>query len=216
MNLTGMLHGARLLQLAGFPTPEILGAGDQDEGWAYVLMSRLHGAPLDRVLPGEPRPAQERAMDELGEVVARLHALLRPLLPPNRFATAVVGWLADDGTLRVTNAGHCPPLVVRTDGSVDEIPSTGPAVAILPSSRWQSTTMALVAGEMLVLYSDGVIESASADGGEFGTRGLLRALPPDACRSRQVAGAIVEAVDCHTGGRREDDLTVVVIRAGGN
>ena len=145
----------------------------------------------------------------------RLHALLRPLLPSNRFATAVVGWLADDGTLRLTNAGHCPPLIVRADGSVDEIPSTGPAVAILPSSRWQSTTLALAPGEMLVLYSDGVIESASPEGGEFGTRGILRALPPDGC-SREVAGAIVEAVDRHTGGGREDDLTVVVIRAGGN
>jgi hygromycin-B 7''-O-kinase len=65
----------------GVPTPEILGAGDEDEGWAYVLMSRLHGAPLDRVLPGEPRPAQERAMDALADVVARLHALPTEGLP---------------------------------------------------------------------------------------------------------------------------------------
>ena len=143
----------------------------------------------------------------------RLHALLRPLLPANRFATAVIGWLADDGTLRVVNAGHCPPLVVRSDGRIDEIPSTGPAVAILPSARWQSTTLTLAAGEMLLLNSDGVIESASPEGCEFGTRGIVRALPADACCSREIAGAIVEAVDRHTGGRREDDLTLLVIRA---
>ncbi len=143
----------------------------------------------------------------------RLHTLLRPLLPANRFATAVIGWLADDGTLRVVNAGHCPPLIVRTDGSVEEIGSTGPAVAILPTARWQSTSRTLAAGETLILYSDGVIESASPDGCEFGTCGVVRALPADACCAQEVAGAIVDAVERHTGGRREDDLTLLVIRA---
>lgn len=143
----------------------------------------------------------------------RLHALLRPLLPANRFATLVIGWLADDGTLRVVNAGHCPPLIVRSDGSVEEIGSTGPAVAILPAARWHSTARTLAAGETLILYSDGVIESASPDGCEFGTRGVVRALPAEACCAQGVAGAIVDAVDRHTGGRREDDLTLLVIRA---
>jgi len=72
----GRIHG-RL----GVPTPEILAAGDEDEGWAYVLMSRLQGAPLERVLPDEARPAQERAMEALGGLVGRLHALHTDGLP---------------------------------------------------------------------------------------------------------------------------------------
>jgi hygromycin-B 7''-O-kinase len=59
----------------GVPTPEIIDAADEDEGWAYVLMSRLHGTPLDRVLAAQPRPAQEQAMDALGALVARLQAV---------------------------------------------------------------------------------------------------------------------------------------------
>src|SRR4030081_584857 len=38
----------------------------------------------------------------------RLDAFLKPLLPSNRFATAVIGWLDDDGSLTIVNAGHCP------------------------------------------------------------------------------------------------------------
>jgi hygromycin-B 7''-O-kinase len=65
----------RIHGLLGVPTPEILGAGDESDGWAYVLMSRLHGAPLDRALTDQPRPVQERALEALGGVVARLHAI---------------------------------------------------------------------------------------------------------------------------------------------
>jgi len=72
---------ARIHGILGVPTPQVLAAGEEDEGWAYVLMSRLQGTPLDRVLPGLPRPAQEGVMDALGGLVCRLHALHTEGLP---------------------------------------------------------------------------------------------------------------------------------------
>ena len=81
-----------------------------------------------------------RAGCDPATTMQRLHALLRPLLPGNRFATAVIGWLCDDGTLTLVNAGHCPPLVVRGDGTMQQIDSTGPAVGIVAGSKWHSVT----------------------------------------------------------------------------
>ena len=139
------------------------------------------------------------------QTVARLHEFLRPLLPANKFASAVIGYASDDGHLVVANAGHCPPVIVRRDGSTDLVESTGPVVGILPESRWRSTTRLLGRGETLVLYSDGVIEAESPDGCQFGVDGL-----------RRVAGigaeAIVAAVDAHAHGARGDDLTLVVVK----
>jgi serine phosphatase RsbU (regulator of sigma subunit) len=80
--------------------------------------------------------------------MTRLHSFLKPLLPSNRFATAVIGCLRDDGSLMVVNAGHCPPMIVRADGRIEEIDSTGPVVGIIPSSRWHSTTVALSPGSL--------------------------------------------------------------------
>jgi sigma-B regulation protein RsbU (phosphoserine phosphatase) len=147
----------------------------------------------------------------------RLHEFLRPLLPVNRFATAVIGHLRDDGTLVLANAGHCPPLVVRAGGTVEAIDSTGPAVGILPSARWRSVVTTLRRGDALLLYSDGLVEARSRDGQEFGVGGIQRAATrlvagrPNV-RARQISDAILDAVDRHAEGAREDDLTVVVVR----
>jgi sigma-B regulation protein RsbU (phosphoserine phosphatase) len=105
------------------------------------------------------------------QTMARLHEFLLPLMPRNRFVTAVIGHLCASGTLTIANAGHCPPLVVRNDGRIEQIASTGPLAGILPKASWTSFSTRLEYGESVVLYSDGVIES-ERDGEELGVRGL--------------------------------------------
>lgn len=143
----------------------------------------------------------------------RLHSMLCSILPSNKFATAVIGWVHDDGSLTLVNGGHCPPLVVRRNGEIDEIDSTGPVVGIVPGAKWSSVTHTLRRGEQLVLYSDGLSEASCDGGGEFGTEGIARALrlAPRAQSSRAVATTILDAVNRHASGRREDDLTLLVI-----
>lgn len=130
----------------------------------------------------------------------RLHEFLAPLLPRNRFATAVVGWLNDDGRLTVANAGHPSPFVVRSDGRVEEIASTGPILGVLPHARWSSTTTHLHPGDALVLYSDGVSE-AIIDGEELGLHGLRERLAR--CTSPE---ALLEKLET------ADDVTMVVVK----
>jgi phosphoserine phosphatase RsbU/P len=145
--------------------------------------------------------------------VQRLHAFLRPLLPRNRFATMVIGWLRDDGTLSLVNAGHCPPLIVRADGRLDPIPSTGPVVGVLASPRWETATLTLAAGEHLLLYTDGVTEATAADSeDEFGRHGIEDAVRASAKSSaRMIAANVFEAVERHAGGMRSDDLTLMAV-----
>ncbi|HET8798894.1 MAG TPA: PP2C family protein-serine/threonine phosphatase [Thermoanaerobaculia bacterium] len=130
----------------------------------------------------------------------RVDEFLRPLLPSNRFATAVLGHLRDDGRLTITNAGHCPPLLVRNGGCVEAIPSTGPLLGILPNAEWRSVVTHLDPGETLVLYSDGLIE-AQVGGDDLGIDGLRAHLATGDPR------AILPQLD-----EVEDDLTLVVIR----
>ena len=133
---------------------------------------------------------------------ARLHDFLAPLLPSNRFATAAIGWLDDDGTLTMTNAGHPPPMIVRGGGGVEEIPATGPLLGVLPNARWSSVRRQLDPGDALVIYSDGVTE-ANVNGEELGVAGLRELL--SCCTSPD---HVISRLDT------ADDLTYVVLSYG--
>lgn len=139
--------------------------------------------------------------------MSRLHEFLRTVLPRNKFATAVIGHLHDDGTLTITNAGHCAPLIVRGDGRVEEIGSTGPVAGILPQARWHSINANIHRGESLVLYSDGLAEARNSAGDEFGTGGIASAASGKS--AREIGDRILDAARAYG---REDDLTLVVLR----
>jgi len=128
----------------------------------------------------------------------RLHEFLRPILPKNRFATGVIGYLREDGTLTIANGGHCPPLIIRRDGTIEEIGSTGPLLGILNHAEWHSTTTHLSRGETLVLYSDGVTESCA----DLGVAGLKLVLAT-ARTPEEVVARI---------GKTMDDVTLVMVR----
>ena len=124
-------------------------------------------------------------------------------MPQNRFATAVIAHLKDDGKLTIANAGHCPPLIVRRDGTIEEIASTGPLLGILKNAKWRSYTTYLEHGETLILYSDGVTES-TRDGEELGVGGLRQVVR----RVGASANAILRELDVTS-----DDVTLVTVRA---
>jgi sigma-B regulation protein RsbU (phosphoserine phosphatase) len=158
-----------------------------------------------------------RAGCDPATTMQRLHSLLRPILPANRFATAVLGWLRDDGRMRIVNAGHCPPLILRRDGRIERIGSTGPAAGILPASQWHSETLQLESGDTLLLYSDGVTESATVHGVEFGTEGIEEAVTRFAGNRspKAITKAILDAVGKHSDHVQEDDLTLLVMQRPG-
>jgi sigma-B regulation protein RsbU (phosphoserine phosphatase) len=145
--------------------------------------------------------------------MTRLHAFLKPLIASNKFATAIIGNLHDDGTLQIANAGHCSPMIVRRSGEIECIASTGPVVGVLPSSQWTTFETVLEHGESLVLYSDGVSEAESVAGEEFGVRRLAAALKaaPGRRTPEEISEYLHKTVEQHTGGARKDDLTILAI-----
>jgi serine phosphatase RsbU (regulator of sigma subunit) len=144
----------------------------------------------------------------------RLHLFLRDLLPRNRFATAVIAQIHDDGTLVVANGGHCPLLVARRDGSIEAIDSTGPVVGLLSTAEWRSVSVPFGRGDTLLAYTDGVIESRSKSEEEFGLYRLRAAFAAAARRrqARDVADELQRTIVAHAGERRDDDLTMIVAR----
>lgn len=105
-----------------------------------------------------------------GTALSRLNRALRQERA-TRFLTAVVMTLTPlaDGTARVTtcSAGHPHPLVLRGDGTVDEVTSGGLLLGVLDDVSYESHEHRLAAGDTLVLFTDGLTESREAGGAFF-------------------------------------------------
>ena len=190
----------------------------EDRQWLAIGDVAGKGLPAAIVMAMIQEELEERIIScanadcDPSRTVQRLHDFLLPLLPRNRFATAVIGWLDPDGTLTIANAGHCPPLILRANGRVEQIASTGPIAGVLPNPSWTSVKLRLGEGDSLVLYSDGVTE-AEIDGEELGLYGLtsIIARAPRGGRASDLAAAVLSEIPGH-----QDDLTLVVVRPGGN
>jgi sigma-B regulation protein RsbU (phosphoserine phosphatase) len=152
----------------------------------------------------------------LAEFLPVLDRNLRRHNPGNRFLTLATALVQPSGHVDLANAGHCPAAVVRADGGIEFREPRGPVLGLLERAVWGSEALALGPGDLLVLYSDGILESTSPGGAEFGLPGIERALR--AARGKapaEIGQCLLEAVAEHrAGSEAEDDVTVLVTRFG--
>jgi len=115
--------------------------------------------------------------------------------------------------LRFANCGHLPALLLRTDGSLERLASTGTVLGLFDD--WDSTVgeLLLAPGDTLVLYTDGVTESFNPAGDEFGETRLVEALRRSRVSSSQdLLAAIGEEVRRFSAQPQRDDVTLIVAR----
>lgn len=152
-----------------------------------------------------------------GDLCGRLEAVNRlftDLTDAGHFATLFAGEY-DEATrrLRYANCGHPAPLLLRADGTLERLESTATVVGAFREWRCATAEVTLEAGDDLLLHSDGVTEAADAAGAFYGEGRLERVLRDARGRDLSaLAWAVVGDVRRFTGGRLEDDVTVVVAR----
>ncbi len=79
-------------------------------------------------------------------------------------------------TVEVVNAGHMPPVVRRhKTGELEELPldDSGVPVGILPDFKYDRSVVSLEAGDVVVLYTDGINEAMDAEGNQLSTEKML-------------------------------------------
>lgn len=137
----------------------------------------------------------------------------------DRYATLFYG-VFDQNTrvLRYVNAGHNPPVLLREDGSIDWLEACGAPVGLFPGSLYREREIRLNPGDLLVAYTDGVVEATNSAGEEWGVQGLLDGLAhsgksKDTESSETLVRRIFSAMNRFSGGSQTDDATVAVLRA---
>jgi serine phosphatase RsbU (regulator of sigma subunit) len=110
-------------------------------------------------------------------------------------------------------AGHHPPLVLRATGEVDEVGRLGTALALFDDPDLYDTALELAPGEMLCVFTDGLVETRQASDmfGSHRVAELLRRhgdLPVD-----ELAALLCEAVRAFHGDQLQDDVALLLFRA---
>ena len=131
------------------------------------------------------------------------------------FATLFFGVLdPKTGILTYVNGGHEPLLVIKKSGGVKkQLNPTGPAVGIDSKSKFDIKEVQLDAGEILMGFTDGIIEARSAEDKFFTLEQLLYLLEDAAASAAKLLDRISGEVKSHTGDADQfDDITLLAIR----
>jgi phosphoserine phosphatase RsbU/P len=159
-----------------------------------------------------------RALADEGTTLAALGERMNRILCrdglPNRFATLVyLEVCAQSGSVRLLNAGHLPPLVLRAE-RIEELPTGSMALGMLPEATYFEQSVELADGDTLIVFSDGLTEATNDRDEFFGDERMQAHLPvPPRTSAKDIGTRLVAAVDEFVGDARpHDDLSLIVLR----
>jgi phosphoserine phosphatase RsbU/P len=156
--------------------------------------------------------------DDLARLMSRVNRLVFEASAANRYATFFYGQY-DPRTreLSYVNAGHNAPMIFRRkDGSwqVLRLDQGGPVVGLLPEFACQQATLALVPGDVMLAYTDGVSEAMNPADEEWGEERMMAAAESCAgIAAEEMIRRLIAAADAFAAGAKQhDDMTLSVLR----
>jgi len=174
---------------------------------AGLLMSNVQGAL--RILSPE--------IEEPRRLIDRLNKWLCRNVPVTKFMSMVCLNLTNvaEGRSEITyaNAGHCFPLLIRNDGTTERLDVTGGVIGVDEEFTFDERSLTVASGDILVLYTDGIIEAMNDHGEAYDENRLIELIRE--CRKkkyRDTVDDVVESVAEFTGASQtKDDLTVITL-----
>ena len=151
----------------------------------------------------------------VAEMTGRLSEAISRRTGPDRFITFFLLLLdPKTGEVEYTNAGHNPGILLKSDGSMTELPSHGLPLALFPGRPYGSSKLSLGPGDLLFLYTDGVTEANSPDGDEFGFPRLKEFIGARIGKSpTDIEEQLLKNLEDHAQGEPfADDRTLVMVR----
>jgi len=193
---------------------------------AALLMANLQATLQGQVIhPGT-----------VAQTMGRINDLMVRASGTAMYATFFYGVLDRiTGAFAYSNAGHEPPILLRSDGALDRLEVGGIPIGMLPGAVWEEARVTIGAGDLLVLFSDGITEAmgpmiltagslfGGGDGDDeeeeaepdfFGSERLIEMVRGSTGKTAlAVRDAILAAVAVYTRGEpQSDDMTLVVLR----
>lgn len=214
----------RGIELRGICIPAIGVGGDYydflelGEGQLGLVIADVSGKGIPAALLTAGLQASVRALfrptSDTGELTARLNDSLSRIVSDSRYATLFVArYDRDTRTLHYTVAGHHPPLLLRGE-RVTRLSQGGVPIGLFEESSYREVSHQLAPGDLLALFTDGIVESPNADSEEFGEGRLIELLRRHAeLPLERIVEHVLAGLSQWSGNRQaHDDLTLVLLR----
>lgn len=178
---------------------------------AALIMSHVQGAL--RILSEE--------IDSPARLLSRLNSWLCRNVPVTKFVTltcvSVDVTSSPRAHLTYANAGHCPPILVRTGGAVERLDPTGGVLGVHEQFEYTERKLQMHPGDLLLIYTDGVTEAASPSGELYDEARLIERVSPwRSMPSEEILSRLLNDVREFTGSDTfQDDMTVVALKRHG-
>jgi sigma-B regulation protein RsbU (phosphoserine phosphatase) len=146
--------------------------------------------------------------------VERLNEIIHQSTLTSRFVALFYGELEENGTFIYVNAGHIAPVHLEAGGGFRLLEEGGPVLGPLPDTAYERGVVHVGPGDVLLFYTDGIVEAENDRGEELGLERIL-----DLVRDHReepaadIVERIFDEVERFTGAAPpEDDRTVIVVR----
>ena len=150
------------------------------------------------------------APEDPAAVVTAVNRQLHACSPVDRYATLFYGVFDEQRTLHYVNAGHNPAVVIRPGGAVTRLEACAPPVGLFAETVYQAQAVQLYPADLIVAYTDGIVEATNTASEEWGVGGLLKTVRR--CRTRQpesIVEAAFAALDEFSEDNQSDDATIL-------
>lgn len=168
--------------------------------------------------------SEARFGKKVNDIMAAVNQFISQSISADRFATCFYGEL-DETTMRLhyCNAGHNYPLLVKGDGKIHRLDIGGLLLGAFPDAVYQCGVVEFAAGDLLVMYTDGLSEMMDAEEREFGEKRIgehaikYRHQPVEAICAKMIKSvkqfAAGPALKAGASPNEIDDMTLVIIKA---
>ncbi len=182
----------------GFVLADIAGKGIS----AALLMANLQA---------HLRSQSALLLQDLPRALNSVNRMFYESTEPSSYATLFLGIYDDTSRrLRYANCGHNPPLLLRGP-NVDHLCATVTVLGLFEKWECQVAEAQLLPGDVLIIYTDGIVEAMNAGQEEFGEAALVRILRErQHVDARGLLAAVIAAVQQFSAGEQSDDLTLLV------